>query len=143
MSTPFKMKPGRGNMPKTGRGIHPALMSCSPMKQELTEKEKQKMKEAGQKSEALGKEARKAVESYPSNKSLTKREFDVEVAAAKDSISASRRPDAYLYTKRELGAQGNKAANETRKANQSNIRVEKKEVYDKKKGAIDKYSKNK
>lgn len=34
MSTPFKMKPGRGNMPKTGRGIPPTLMSCSPMKQE-------------------------------------------------------------------------------------------------------------
>ena len=34
MNTPFKMKPGRGNMPKTGRGVPPTLMSCSPMKQE-------------------------------------------------------------------------------------------------------------
>jgi hypothetical protein len=33
MNTPFKMKPGRGNMPKTGRGIPPTLMSYSPMKQ--------------------------------------------------------------------------------------------------------------
>lgn len=38
MSTPFKMKPGRGNMPKTGRGIPPTLMSCSPMKQENPKK---------------------------------------------------------------------------------------------------------
>jgi len=34
MNSPFKMKPGRGNMPKTGRGIPPTLMNCSPMKQE-------------------------------------------------------------------------------------------------------------
>lgn len=34
MSTPFKMKPGRGNMPKTGRGLAPTLMCGSPMKQE-------------------------------------------------------------------------------------------------------------
>lgn len=34
MNTPFKMKPGRGNMPKTGNGIPPTLMSCSPTKQE-------------------------------------------------------------------------------------------------------------
>lgn len=33
MNSPFKMKPGRGNMPKTGRGIPPTLMNCSPMKQ--------------------------------------------------------------------------------------------------------------
>jgi hypothetical protein len=36
MKSPFKMTPGRGNMPKTGRGIAPTLMSKSPMKQELT-----------------------------------------------------------------------------------------------------------
>jgi hypothetical protein len=34
MNSPFKMKPGRGNMPKTGRGIPPVLMSGSPMRQE-------------------------------------------------------------------------------------------------------------
>ena len=34
MKSPFKMTPGRGNMPKTGRGIPPTLMSCSPAKQE-------------------------------------------------------------------------------------------------------------
>ena len=33
MNSPFKMKPGRGNMPKTGRGVTPTLMSCSPVKQ--------------------------------------------------------------------------------------------------------------
>lgn len=38
MKSPFKMTPGRGNMPKTGRGISPTLMSKSPMKQELTAK---------------------------------------------------------------------------------------------------------
>jgi hypothetical protein len=35
MKSPFKMTPGRGNMPKTGRGIAPTLMNCSPMKQEV------------------------------------------------------------------------------------------------------------
>ena len=34
MNSPFKMKPGRGNMQKTGRGIPPTLMCGSPMKQE-------------------------------------------------------------------------------------------------------------
>jgi hypothetical protein len=33
MKSPFKMTPGRGNMPKTGRGISAALMSKSPMYQ--------------------------------------------------------------------------------------------------------------
>lgn len=33
MKSPFKLMPGRGNMPKTGRGIPPTLMSCSPAKQ--------------------------------------------------------------------------------------------------------------
>jgi hypothetical protein len=37
MNSPFKMKPGRGNMPKTGRGVPPTLMSCSPMKQEVSD----------------------------------------------------------------------------------------------------------
>lgn len=48
MSTPFKMKPGRGNMLKTGRGISPVLMSKSPMKQEaeLTAKGAKSRKEA-------------------------------------------------------------------------------------------------
>jgi hypothetical protein len=36
MKSPFKMTPGRGNMPKTGRGIAPTLMNCSPMKQATT-----------------------------------------------------------------------------------------------------------
>ena len=40
MNNPFKMKPGRGDMPKTGNGISPALMSCSPMKQEDPKKSK-------------------------------------------------------------------------------------------------------
>jgi hypothetical protein len=38
MKSPFKMTPGRGNMPKTGNGIPPTLMSCSPMKQEKPKK---------------------------------------------------------------------------------------------------------
>lgn len=42
METPFKMKPGRSNMIKTGRSIPPTLMCNSPMKQtndiELTKK---------------------------------------------------------------------------------------------------------
>ena len=32
----YKQTPGRGNMPKTGRGLSPALMGKSPMKQDLT-----------------------------------------------------------------------------------------------------------
>jgi hypothetical protein len=40
MNSPFKMKPGRGNMPKTGNGIPPTLMACSPMKQEKPKKGK-------------------------------------------------------------------------------------------------------
>lgn len=36
MKSPFKMMPGRGNMPKTGNGIPPTLMCGSPMKQEPT-----------------------------------------------------------------------------------------------------------
>ena len=38
MNSPFKMKPGRGNMPKTGKGIPPVLMSGSPMYQETPKK---------------------------------------------------------------------------------------------------------
>ena len=58
MKSPFKMTPGRGNMPKTGRGIPPTLMCGSPMKQdgeiELTAKYdagKKKLAEARGKSD--------------------------------------------------------------------------------------------
>jgi hypothetical protein len=34
-NSPFKMKPGRGNNPKTGNGIPTQLMSGSPLKQKL------------------------------------------------------------------------------------------------------------
>lgn len=34
MKSPFKMTPGRGNMPKTGNGISPTLMCGSPTRQE-------------------------------------------------------------------------------------------------------------
>lgn len=46
----YKQRQGRGNMPKTGRNISPALMSNSPMKQteghELTEKGAKSRKKA-------------------------------------------------------------------------------------------------
>jgi len=59
MNSPFKMKPGRGNMPKTGRGIPPTLMNCSPMKQEesmeLTGKHDDKKKKYEEARNAPGK----------------------------------------------------------------------------------------
>jgi len=94
----YKQSPGRMAMPKTGRGISPAMMSScgSPMKQ--------------------------------TNKQLTPRERDIERAAASDSTMARR--EAFKKSKgsmstRELGNIGNKAANATRKVNESTIRVEK------------------
>lgn len=53
----YKQKPGRGNMPKTGAGIPPTLMSCSPMKQELTEKEKKNATTGNKAPEYVEKEA--------------------------------------------------------------------------------------
>jgi hypothetical protein len=55
----FKMNPGRGNMPKTGRGLSPALMCGSPMKQEDPKKKE------GPKTEAVKASiAKKDVEGY-------------------------------------------------------------------------------
>ena len=34
-NSPFKMKPGRGNNPKTGHGMPSQLMSGTPLKQKL------------------------------------------------------------------------------------------------------------
>lgn len=50
MNSPFKMKPGRGNMLKTGRSIPPTLMCGSPMKQmsddnDYTKKHQRKVNE--------------------------------------------------------------------------------------------------
>lgn len=72
---------------------------------------------------------------------LTAREAAVEVAAKSDSIATRKPKNAHLFSDREKGAMGNKAANETRKFNKSDIRVEKKEVADKKVGFKDKYTK--
>ena len=62
MKSPFKMTPGRGNMPKTGRGIAPTLMNCSPMKQELTA---QGLKSQKKVKENISKEASKQGTSAP------------------------------------------------------------------------------
>ena len=62
MKTPFKMTPGRGNMPKTGRGIAPTLMSKSPMYQELTA---QGLKNQKKVKENISKEASKQGTSAP------------------------------------------------------------------------------
>jgi hypothetical protein len=62
MKTPFKMTPGRGNMPKTGRGVAPTLMSKSPMYQELTA---QGLKSQKKVKANIANEAKKQVTSTP------------------------------------------------------------------------------
>lgn len=121
----YKQTPGRGNGMKTGSGISSALLQKNS---------------AVEKAKALEDSAKKAVKSYASNKKLTGRDLGVEVAAATDSISASKKAGD-LFTKREKAQIGNKAANETRKANDSKVTVKKTEVVGKK-GYEDKYTKS-
>jgi len=104
----FKQTPGRQAMPKTGRGIAPTLMGGSPMKQ--TSKEQ---------AAAIAK-GRKVAESFKSNKKLNQRERDIEAAAATDSIMARKGN----FTRAELADMGNKAAQRTRRANDSSVSVE-------------------
>ncbi len=120
----YKQTPGRGNGMKTGSGISSALLQKN---------------NAVEKAKALEDSAKKAVKSYSSNKKLTGRDLAIETAAASDSISA--RIKAGDIPKRELAKLGNKAANETRKANDSKITVKKTQVVGKK-GYEDKYTKS-
>lgn len=104
----FKQTPGRNSMPKTGRGLAPTLMCGSPMKQVSKEQA------------AATAKGRKVAESFKSNKKLNQRERDIEAAAATDSIMARKGN----FTRAELADMGNKAANRTRKANESRVSVE-------------------
>lgn len=119
----YKQTPGRGNGMKTGSGISSALLQKNT---------------AIEKAKSLEDSAKKAVKSYASNKKLTGLDLGIETAAASDSISA--RIKAGDRPKRELAKIGNKAANETRKANDSKFTVKKTQV-EGKKGFEDKYTK--
>jgi hypothetical protein len=80
MKSPFKMTPGRGNMPKTGNGIPPTLMNCSPMKQEpVTEIELTRKYDAGKEKMAA---ARKAVGKVADLKATQGINVDVATGAA-------------------------------------------------------------
>jgi hypothetical protein len=114
----YKQSPGRQAMPKTGRGIPPVLMSGSPMKQEKELEKDKKVSEA----------AKRTVKSFASNKKLGKRDLDIEFAAAKDSIvsrNKAMKTAGRGMSETELADIGNKAANLTRKANESSVTVEK------------------
>lgn len=121
----YKQTPGRGNGIKTGSGISSALLQKNT---------------AIEKAKSLEDSAKKAVKSYASNKKLTGRDLAIETAAASDSISASKKAGD-LFTKRQRAQIGNKAANETRKANDSKVTVKKTEIVGKK-GYEDKYTKS-
>jgi hypothetical protein len=78
--------------------------------------------------------AKKAVAGYKSNKKLNESELNIEVAAAKDSITAANPKNPHLYTMEEKQSMGNAAANKTRAFNSAGTTVEKSEVMDRKKG---------
>ena len=114
----YKQSPGRQMMPKTGRGISPTLMSCSPMKQDKNIENSKKVAAT----------AKRAVENLKSNKKLGKKDYDIELAAAGDSIVA--RNKAFIDSKGSAGKTmldeiSNKAANKTRSVNKSSVTVEK------------------
>lgn len=114
----YKQSPGRQMMPKTGAGIPPVLMCGSPMKQDKNiEKSKQ-----------VAATAKRAVEKFKSNKKLGKKDYDIELAAAGDSIVA--RNKAFIDSEGSAGKTmldeiSNKAANKTRSVNQSSVTVKK------------------
>ena len=106
MSSPFKMKPGRGNMPKTGRGISPTLMSKSPMKQ----KDPKTRMTKGEAQEEINKVF-----------SENSRRVAAEAVSKTDSISAADRARILdpKMSKKMAARIGNEAANKRRK--QENI----------------------
>jgi hypothetical protein len=119
----YTQNPGRGNSSKTGSGIPTPLLQTGKQVIDASDR------------------AKSIVESYKSNKKLTPRDLDIEHAAATDSILAANPDKPYLYTSREKKQMGNKAANNTRKINNSSIRVDKKEVFNSKTGYEDAYNK--
>jgi hypothetical protein len=106
MNSPFKMKPGRGNMPKTGNGIPPTLMSCSPMKQ------------TDPKSNITKAQAREKIDSIFSENS---RKVAAEAMAKSDSTAAAKGAMLVGKAKKEAGRIGNEAANITR--NKENLPI--------------------
>lgn len=106
MNSPFKMKPGRGNMPKTGNGIPPVLMSCSPMKQN------EPKKGTDPKSDMTKAQAREKIDSIFSENS---RRVAAEAIAKSDSTAAAKGAMLLGKAKKEAGRIGNEAANITRK----------------------------
>lgn len=100
MNSPFKMKPGRGNMPKTGNGIPPTLMCGSPMKQ------------TDPRSGITKAQAREKIEKTFAENS---RRVAAETVAKSDSTAAAKAAMIIGKSKKMAGRIGNKAANETRK----------------------------
>lgn len=118
----YLQTPGRGQFPKTGYGIPEELKQVDP-----------------EQAKKLEDRSKKAVESYKSNKSLSKSDLDIEKAAASDSIVAANPKNAHLFSAREKGAMGWEAAQATREANKSGKSVTKTEVFSKKTGYEDSY----
>jgi hypothetical protein len=100
------MKPGRGDMPKTGNGIPPTLMSCSAMKQTAPKKK------TDPKSNMTKEEAGEKINSIFSENS---RRVAAEAMAKSDSSAAAKGAMLVGIAKREAGRMGNEAANITRK----------------------------
>ena len=101
----YKQSPGRQAMPKTGRGLSPALMCGSPMKQQ-----KKKDPYSGQTKQQLDEEMNNfGAENV--------RRLAAEAKAKSDSSSVATRAmkiDPTL-SKKMAARKGNEAANETRK----------------------------
>ena len=102
MSIPFKMKPGRGNMPKTGRGIPPTLMCGSPTKQTDPKSGKTPKTKA---------EAREEIDNIFSENT---RRVAAEAIAKSDSTTAAKGAMLIGKSKKESARIGNAAANITR-----------------------------
>jgi hypothetical protein len=107
MNTPFKMMPGRGNMPKTGRGLAPTLMCGSPMKQ------------TDPKSGMTKEKARAKIDEITSENT---RRVAAEAIAKSDSVNVAKSAMILGKSPKMAGREGNKAANVTRaKANIPNV----------------------
>jgi hypothetical protein len=107
MNTPFKMKPGRGNMPKTGRDIPPTLMYASPMNQ------------TDPKSGMTKEKAKEKIEGVFSENA---RRVAAEAVAKSDSVNVAKSAMILGKSPKMAGREGNKAANIARaKANIPNV----------------------
>jgi hypothetical protein len=101
----FKQNAGRSAMPKTGRGISPALMSGSPVKQtDPISGRKMSKKEAGEEIDKVFSE--------------NSRRVAAEAVAKSDSTSAANKARVLdpKMSKKMAARKGNEAANKRRKA---------------------------